>query len=153
MFEWFRYGKLSDNSPLMDELFCCTAWIQADGQADSWWYGPLGTKQLTIDTVAGIPSFERKFSWDATESPEPTPITLAPTPENELPASEPTPELPASEPTPELPIASVTYTVQQGETVWGISKKFGSTVDAIIHANNLDANAKIRAGQKLVIPR
>jgi len=151
MFEWFRYGKLSDDSPLMDELFCCAAWIQADGQADSWWYGPLGTKQLTIDTVAGIPSFERKFSWDATESPEPAPIALAPTPENELPAPEPTPELPAPE--PETPIISVTYTVQQGETVWGISKKFGSTVDAIIRANNLAANARIRAGQKLVIPR
>ncbi len=187
MFEWFRFGKLSDGSPLMDELFCCTAWIQADGQADSWWFGPLGTKQLTIDTVASIPFFERKFSWDAAESPEATPIVIAPTPENELPAPEPKPELPAPEPKPELPApepkpelpapepkpelpapepkpelpvpesdppsASVTYTVQQGETVWGISKKFGTTVDAILRANNLDASAKIRAGQKLIIPR
>jgi len=167
MFEWFRFGKFSDGVPLMDELFCCTAWIQADGQADSWWFGPLGTKQLTIDTVANIPSFVRKFSWDAAEPSAPVPIIIVPTPElpapeptPELPAPEPTPELPAPEPTPELPapteppvVAGITYTVQQGETVWGISRKFGTTVDAIVRANNLDANARIRTGQKLIIPR
>ena len=210
MFEWFRFGKLSDGTPLPDELFSCTAWIQADGQADSWWYGPLGTKQLTIDTVASIPPFIRKFSWDEPD-PEPTePIVITPTPENELPAPEPTPQLPAPEPMPELPApeptpqlpapepmpelpapeptpqlpapepkpelpapeptpelpapespaedaasrgATIPYIVQQGETVWGISKKFGTTVDAIIRANNLDASARIRTGQKLVIPR
>lgn len=167
MFEWFRFGKLSDGSPLTDELFCCTAWIQADGQADSWWFGPLGTKQLTIDTVASIPSFVRKFSWDAAEPSEPAPIVIAPPPElpapeplPALPAPEPILELPAPEPTPEPPasteppvVAGITYTVQQGETVWGISRKFGTTVDAIIRANNLDATAKIRTGQKLIIPR
>lgn len=61
MFEWFRSGKLSDGSPLPDELFCCMPWIQADGQADSWWLGPLGTKQMTIDAVANIPTFVRAF--------------------------------------------------------------------------------------------
>jgi LysM repeat protein len=199
MFEWFRFGKVSDGSPLPDELFCCTPWIQADGQADSWWFGPLGTKQLTIDTVASIPTFVRQFSWDAPESAPSTPIVIAPTPETELPAPEPKPELPAPEPKPQLPqpepkpelpeptpepttpptdaapptetptptappetsapsneppvVAGITYVVQQGETVWGISKKFGTTVDAIIRANNLDASARIRTGQKLIIPR
>jgi LysM repeat protein len=160
MFEWFRFGKLSDGSPLMDELFCCTAWIQADGQADSWWFGPLGTKQGTIDAVAAIPSYTRKFSWDASapiESPEP--IVIAPTPENELPAPEPKPELPApdasAEPAPQPSDASATfvYTVQQGETLWGIAKKFGTTIDALLAANALEDRNKIRAGQKLMIPR
>ena len=79
MFEWFQTGKLSDGTPLMDELFCCTAWIEADGQADSWWFGPLGTKQGTIDAVASIPSFTRKFSWDAPAPAQP-PETIVITP-------------------------------------------------------------------------
>lgn len=173
MFEWFRTGSLSDGQPLMDELFCCTAWIQADGQADSWWFGPLGTKQGTIDAVASIPSFTRKFSWDAAApaGPEPVvitpPVTEQPVPPAPMPEPEPSqpeppdsPVDPAPAPTPEsAPLApppstpSFTYTIQQGETLWGISKKFGTTVDALVKANNIEDRNKIRAGQKLTIPR
>ena len=181
MFEWFRTGKLSDGTPLMDELFCCTAWIQADGQADSWWFGPLGTKQGTIDAVASIPTFTRKFSWDETETPivtepidvgglppaieTPSPILTDPNITQPLPdlevnvptEPEPLPVLePPVEPTqpePTQPSPSITYTIQQGETLWGIAKKFGTTVDALIAANNIKDRNKIRAGQKLTIPR
>lgn len=197
MFDWFRTGKLSDGTPLMDELFCCTAWIEADGQADSWWYGPLGTKQLTIDTVAQMPAFVRKFSWDAEPpappngiievsppAPQPVePVTPAPAPHepadesaNPPAATTPAPQEPTNESanppaatTPETPTEAppaqegaapapaaptgITYVVQQGETLWGISKKFGTTVDAIFAANQIEDRNKIRAGQKLVIPR
>ncbi len=181
MFEWFRAGKLSDGTPLMDELFCCTPWIQADGQADSWWFGPLGTKQATIDAVASIPSFTRKFSWDETQAPvvtepidvgglppameTPSPVLDDPNITRPLPdldvnvptEPEPLPVLePPTEPTqpePEQPAPSITYTIQQGETLWGIAKKFGTTVDALIAANNIEDRNKIRAGQKLMIPR
>lgn len=178
MFEWFSTGKLSDGSPLMDELFCCTAWIEADGQADSWWFGPLGTKQGTIDAVAAIPTFTRKFSWDAPAPVEP-PETIVVTPTHDEPpqvatvpgvASNPISETPATEPvtTPTIdspgadtpaadsppPAApSISYTIQQGETLWGIAKKFGTTVDAIVAANNIQDRNKIRSGQKLTIPR
>lgn len=199
MFEWFHTGKLSDGSPLPDELFCVTAWIEADGQADSWWFGPLGTKQGTIDAVASIPAFVRKFSWDAVEPPAPEPIVvpqppvdetpviepppvveqpppveqpvvepppMAKPPVNEQPAVEPPPVVeppvnapkPTTPPTPETPVeppppASITYTVQQGETLWGIAKKFGTTIDALMQANGITDRNKIRAGQKLIIPR
>lgn len=154
MFEWFRTGKLSDGTALMDELFCCTAWIEADGQADSWWYGPLGTKQGTIDAVASIPEFTRKFSWDASESlPPAEPIVMpqqpAPGPQPEPPQREPVP----APPTEPAPLPGFTYTIQQGETLWGIAKKFGTSVDAIVAANKLTERDKIRAGQKLIIPR
>ncbi len=166
MFEWFRFGKLSDGTPLMDELFCCTAWIQADGQADSWWFGPLGTKQLTIDTVAAIPAFVRKFSWDVPDAPPPgtTPapggvIELPPAapeaPRDAAPPPEPTPQPTPETAEPAAPPAvnGIPYTVQQGETLWGIAKKFGTTVDAILAANPIEDRNKIRAGQKLIIPR
>lgn len=235
MFEWFRFGKLSDSTPLPDELFSVAPWIQADGQADSWWFGPLGTKQLTIDTVAAIPSFVRKFSWDAMEQPPATPeIIVAPptdtnstesTPPLQVPEPVMTPPAPepilSSEPVPSQPeptpppvmskpppppfprpprppdaeqppeppppasppmmtgilsvldidgeeteassfiivnpgegtMTGITYIVQQGETLWGISKKFGVTLDSLLKANQLDPNAKLRAGQRLIIPR
>ncbi|MBL7859429.1 MAG: LysM peptidoglycan-binding domain-containing protein [Cyclobacteriaceae bacterium] len=55
------------------------------------------------------------------------------------------------------PVASVaipdskTYTVQPGDTLWDISKKFeGLTIDKIKSLNNLSDN-KIKPGQKLII--
>lgn len=165
MFEWFRTGKLSDGTPLPDELFCNTAWIEADGQADSWWFGPLGTKQGTIDAVASIPAFTRKFSWDAPEPETPAetivisepPVTepemgSAPVTNPPVLVQEPATETPIVEPTaPAAP--SISYTIQQGETLWGIAKKFGTTVEALVAANDIQDRSKIRAGQKLSIPR
>jgi len=48
--------------------------------------------------------------------------------------------------------ASTTHTVVPGDTVWALAKRNGTTVDAIIKANNLGAAAVIRIGQVLTIP-
>jgi N-acetylmuramoyl-L-alanine amidase len=50
------------------------------------------------------------------------------------------------------PAATGSHTVAQGETVSAIAARYGSTVDAIVSANGLDARAFIRAGQTLTIP-
>jgi membrane-bound lytic murein transglycosylase D len=52
----------------------------------------------------------------------------------------------------QMPITgSKTYVVQPGDTLWDISKKFeGLTIEKIKSLNNL-GNAKIKAGQKLII--
>lgn len=71
--EWFRTGTLSNGDPLPDELFSVSNWIMSDWGADDWWYGTLGTKQQTIDAVASIPKFSRKFAKDRA-----TPQPLAP---------------------------------------------------------------------------
>ena len=42
------------------------------------------------------------------------------------------------------------YTVQQGDTLYNISKRFGLTVDALMSLNNLSDN-NIKIGQKLVV--
>ena len=44
-----------------------------------------------------------------------------------------------------------TYTVQKGDTLYGISKKFNTTVEAIKSLNNLTTNT-LSIGQQLVIP-
>jgi membrane-bound lytic murein transglycosylase D len=46
-----------------------------------------------------------------------------------------------------------THTVEDGETLWGIARRFDVTVDAVRAANELDADETIRPGQTLRIPR
>ena len=55
-------------------------------------------------------------------------------------------------PTQQVPIpGSKTYTVQPGDTLWDISKKFeGLTIEKIKSLNNLN-NTKLQPGQKLII--
>lgn len=43
------------------------------------------------------------------------------------------------------------YTVQSGDSLWSIAKKFNTTVDLLKAANNLSSNA-LRVGQSLKIP-
>lgn len=48
--------------------------------------------------------------------------------------------------------APVSYTVRAGDTVSHIAARAGTSISAIISANNLDARGFIRAGQRLSIP-
>ncbi len=50
------------------------------------------------------------------------------------------------------PTSTFRYTVQQGDTIISIASRFGSTVEDILDANNLAANAIIRPGDELLIP-
>lgn len=61
-------------------------------------------------------------------------------------AQEPTPA--PAEATPEAPV----YVVQAGDTLYRIAERFGTTVEAIVAANDLADPGLIRAGQRLVIP-
>jgi LysM repeat protein len=57
------------------------------------------------------------------------------------------------EPSPSVPSTPRTHVVQPGETLSGIARTYGTTVDAIVEANDLgSADAIIREGQELLIP-
>ncbi|WP_163100472.1 LysM peptidoglycan-binding domain-containing protein [Peribacillus alkalitolerans] len=45
----------------------------------------------------------------------------------------------------------VIHTVQSGDTLWKIAQKYGTSVDAIVKANNLDPAKYLEVGQKLTI--
>jgi len=97
-----------------------------------------------------------------TSPPQPTPTprqlsaraanpSVVPTGRPTLPPP-PTPTATATDtPTPEPP-ATVTYTVQPGDTLSYIAQVYNVSVDAIVRTNNLPSAHELRVGQVLVIP-
>ena len=59
---------------------------------------------------------------------------------------------PAAAATTLVTTTTTTHTVASGETVSGIAKKLGTTVQLIVAANGLNARAFVRIGQTLTIP-
>lgn len=47
--------------------------------------------------------------------------------------------------------AGTYHLVRQGETLWSIAKKYGTTVDNLCKLNNIERNSTLRVGQKLKI--
>jgi len=64
----------------------------------------------------------------------------------------PTPVPTAALLAPESPVTALTYTVQAGDTLGQIAKRFGITVDALVKANGIEDANLIRPGQVLTIP-
>jgi len=66
------------------------------------------------------------------------------------------PELTSVAPSPVpdglTPAADIYHTVQPGENLFRIALRYGTTVDAIVVANNLPDSSSIRVGQALLIP-
>lgn len=58
--------------------------------------------------------------------------------------------IPGSE-TTTPPSETISYTVQKGDSLWTISRKYNVSVDDIIRANNLSSSA-LQIGQVLIIP-
>lgn len=76
----------------------------------------------------------------------PTPAPAAPTPAPAAPSE--TTTAPAAAPT-ERPS---TYTIAQGDSLWTVAHKFGTTVVKLRKANNLKKGALLHPGQVLQIP-
>lgn len=50
------------------------------------------------------------------------------------------------------PLDANIYTVVQGDTLWGISRRYGLTVEDLCKANNIKENQILRIGTQLVLP-
>lgn len=91
------------------------------------------TATVVIPTATPTPTQER-----LTPTPIPTATPVAATPE---PTSTPTPE-----PTP------IIHTLQSGDTLIGLARKYGVTVQAIQEANGITDPRGLLVGQQIIIP-
>ena len=79
--------------------------------------------------------------------------TVSPTPSDPTPTISPTLTYPTPTPTSTpTPSCEVIHTVQSGETLSSIARRFGTTVASIIAANSIVNPDFIWVGQRLVIP-
>lgn len=85
----------------------------------------------------------------ASSAPKPSPTR----PATGGPSGAATPKV-GTPPKPATPPPALTdgvYTVQPGDSLWTISRKYGTTIDAIREANRLTSDL-LRPGQELIIP-
>lgn len=109
--------------------------------------GPRANNYIYIDDAVLDVASETVFVIDDT----PTPETLnSPTP---VPTEQTTPSATGSQtPDPTATPATVTHVVQEGETVSALALQYGTTINAIGAANQLDPRNVIFVGQRLVMP-
>ena len=59
-----------------------------------------------------------------------------------------------SKPKPKKPVAkSTTVTVKKGDSLYGLAKRYGTTVKAIQSANGMGSSTMLRDGKSIKIPR
>lgn len=112
---------------------------------------PLQFEQVTLTGPAGetLPAPEQLDGLVVIGSGEGVDI--------QEPATEPagtstSPTLPPPAPTSPPLVADTYHTVQAGENLFRIAMKYGTTVEAIVAANNLPNENAIQEGQELLIP-
>lgn len=119
---------------------------------------PTPTVTVETTTIATQPTATPTSTFsELTGSPEPSP-EASPTPEAEADVEATTTPVPAtatpvveSSETSATGVEGTTYVVRWGDTLFSISVKFGTTVDAIKEANGLTSDFII-VGQELIIP-
>jgi LysM repeat protein len=107
---------------------------------------PVAKDVPVSDEMEWLLASEPEAVEEAAAFPEPTQMQL----EME-PASEPTIVEEPVQPDPEAEMV-FRYTVQRGDTVSGIARKYGLTVKDLVEANDIINPNLIFPGQKLVIP-
>jgi LysM repeat protein len=109
---------------------------------------------IKIDQLLNIPAVRNVVRQPAPAAPKaepPAKVTLQPI---ALKAATPTKPVPAKPATPK-PVAKTelkTYTVDKGDTVTYIARRYGVSSEALIKLNGITQPTKLQAGRKLRIP-
>ncbi|MHB8073777.1 LysM peptidoglycan-binding domain-containing protein [Desulfosporosinus fructosivorans] len=125
----------------MPEMQHCMPGMQHGMQMAPGMYPPGGFVNLDVDMDPGCVSYDVGGPMHC--SPCETPMMQHHHQQCPLPTPMPMPT-----PTPSTKV----YVVKKGDTVYKIAKRFGTTMEAIIAANNLRNPNLIYPGQVLLIP-
>ena len=119
----------------------------------------IAKSELDFDTAPEAPATAQTPAPTPTPTPAPTTANNnAPATANNAPATtttttNPTPK-PATQPAPNNTAnnnnsGSVIHTVVSGDTLYGIARKYGTTVDKLLKLNNITEDSKLQLGQKI----
>lgn len=139
--------RLSRHRQAISLLFCLAIGTGIAGCARD-----AGEPMTESTATSAMPAIEVQSTTTLQTVPTTTPIVIPLTP-----IQPPTPTFTIAPPTPTEAIAAptrapTTHTVQSGETVAQIAQAYGTSVDAIVEANDLEDPNFIWVGQKLIIP-
>ncbi len=104
--------------------------------------------QLESALTKKVDQLSRDMSRPAAKQVEPA----APKPEGGVHKPEPMVQKPAAPARVEKDSKARMHAVQKGETIYGISRKYGISADQLMKANKLNPNDPIKPGQQLVLP-
>lgn len=109
--------------------------------------GPFDSRGNYVEAWADDPS---KWTQPPSDPDSKPPLVAQANPKPEV-SSTPVVAAPKPKPKPKPPSTRY-HTVRRGDTLWGLSKRYGTTVGKIQSANGISGTV-IRIGQKLKIPR
>lgn len=107
-------------------------------------HGPFDSNGNYVDAWADNPPRRRYVSREGKVTSPPPPVAYTPPPKASA--------KPKSTPKPKPKATTRSHTVKRGDTLYGLSRKYGVSVSSIQRANKL-RNTTIRLGQRLTIPR
>jgi LysM repeat protein len=126
---------------LLVAAFAAVAVARLSGSGGPAGVGAAGSSAPTATPAAILPP----------ASPTPAPSVVPSVAPTEAPSVAPT-EAPSVAPTVAPSVAHQTYVVKSGDTLSGIARRFGTTVDAIVELNGIVDRNRLSVGQKLLIP-
>lgn len=117
----------------------------------------IAKSELDFDTAPEVPATAQTPAPAPTPAHAPAPTTAnnnAPaTTNNATATTNPTPK-PAPQPAPNNTAnnnnsGTVIHTVVSGDTLYGIARKYGTTIDKLLKLNNITEDSKLQLGQKI----
>ena len=115
-------------------------------------YAAYQRKQNGATATTQAPATSNPYGVPGQDSAQYQEVTNVNPPYTDTPVAAPTTPSYTPPSTPSYSGGGSTHTVAPGDSLWGISRKYGTSVEAIQSANGLSGTT-IRPGQSLQIPR